>query len=165
MRRRRPKSKMMRSEGKRFSHEPQLVLEHFLPYRLSVLSNIVSRRIAKFYEERFQLTIPEWRVMAVLGRFPGLTAADVTERTAMDKVQVSRAVARLQTTRRVEQRAVEGDRRARHLFLTEEGHDAYVEIVPLALGYELKVTATLSAAERGQLDRLFDKLLAAAGTL
>ncbi len=165
MRRRRPKSKMMRSEGKRLSHEPQLVLEHFLPYRLSVLSNIVSRRIAKFYEERFQLTIPEWRVMAVLGRFPGLTAADVTERTAMDKVQVSRAVARLQTTRRVEQRAVEGDRRARHLFLTEEGHDVYVEIVPLALGYELKVTATLSAAERGQLDRLFDKLLAAAGTL
>lgn len=156
---------MMRSEGKRLSHEPQLVLEHFLPYRLSVLSNIVSRRIAKFYEERFQLTIPEWRVMAVLGRFPGLTAADVTERTAMDKVQVSRAVARLQTTRRVEQRAVEGDRRARHLFLTEEGHDVYVEIVPLALGYELKVTATLSAAERGQLDRLFDKLLAAAGTL
>ncbi len=165
MRRRRPKGKMMRSEGKRLPHEPQLVLEHFLPYRLSVLSNIVSRRIAKFYEERFQLTIPEWRVMAVLGRFPGLTAADVTERTAMDKVQVSRAVARLQTTRRVEQRAVEGDRRARHLFLTEEGHHVYVEIVPLALGYELKVTATLSAAERGQLDRLFDKLLAAAGTL
>ena len=156
---------MMRADGKRLAQAPQLVLELFLPYRLSVLSNIVSSRIAKFYEERFQLTIPEWRVMAVLGRFPGLTAAEVTERTAMDKVQVSRAVGRLQKTRRIEQRAVEGDRRARHLFLTEAGHRVYVEIVPLARDYEHKVTATLSAAERGQLDRLLDKLLAAAGTL
>ena len=44
---------------------PALNLERFLPYRLSVLSNTVSSRIAKSYA-RFQLTIPEWRVMAVL---------------------------------------------------------------------------------------------------
>lgn len=142
-----------------------LVLEHFLPYRLSVLSNIVSGRIAKSYERQFQLTIPEWRVMAVLGRFPGLTAAEVTERTAMDKVQVSRAVARLKQTARIEQRAVEGDRRARHLFLTEQGHDVYAEIVPMARDYERRVTQDLSAAERAQLERLLDKLSAAAEKL
>jgi DNA-binding MarR family transcriptional regulator len=142
-----------------------LVLEQFLPYRLSVLSNTVSSRIAKFYEERFQLTIPEWRVMAVLGRFPGLTAAEVTERTAMDKVQVSRAVARLKKTRRIEQRTVEGDGRARHLFLTDEGLEVYSEIVPLARDYEQRFIAGLNAGERVQLHRLLDKLAAAAGTL
>ncbi len=141
-----------------------LVLEHFLPYRLSVLSNIVSSRIAKSYEERFQLTIPEWRVMAVLGRFPGLTAAEVRERTAMDKVQVSRAVARLQKARRIEQRAVEGDRRARHLFLTEGGREVYAQIVPLARDYEQRFIASLNASERAQLERLLDKLAAAAAT-
>lgn len=139
-----------------------LALEHFLPYRLSVLSNIVSGRIAKSYERQFQLTIPEWRVMAVLGRFPGLTAAEVTERTAMDKVQVSRAVARLKKTTRIDQRKVEGDRRARHLFLTQQGHNVYAEIVPLARDYERRVTQDLSAAERVQLERLLDKLSAAA---
>ncbi len=142
-----------------------LVLEHFLPYRLSVLSNIVSGRIAKSYERQFQLTIAEWRVMAVLGRFPGLTAAEVTERTAMDKVQVSRAVARLKQTARIEQRAVEGDRRARHLFLTEQGHEVYAEIVPMARDYERRVTQDLSAAERAQLERLLDKLTIAASRL
>jgi DNA-binding MarR family transcriptional regulator len=142
-----------------------LVLEHFLPYRLSVLSNIVSGRIAKSYERQFQLTIAEWRVMAVLGRFPGLTAAEVTERTAMDKVQVSRAVARLKKTARIEQRAVEGDRRARHLFLTEQGHEVYAEIVPMARAYEQRVTQDLSAAERAQLERLLDKLTSAASKL
>jgi DNA-binding MarR family transcriptional regulator len=151
----------MRPERKP-AREGLLVLEHFLPYRLSVLSNTVSGRIAKSYEQRFQLTIPEWRVMAVLGRFPGLTAAEVTERTAMDKVQVSRAVARLKKTARIEQRAVEGDRRSRHLFLTDAGRAVYDEIVPLAREYERRVTADLSAAERAQLERLLDKLTAAA---
>jgi DNA-binding MarR family transcriptional regulator len=161
---RRPKSNPMRAEAK-VRGEGLLVLEQFLPYRLSVLSNIVSGRIAKSYAERFQLTVPEWRVMAVLGRFPGLTAAEVTERTAMDKVQVSRAVARLKRTRRIEQRAVEGDRRARHLFLTAAGEGVYAEIVPLARGYEQRLMAGLNAGEQAQLNRLLDKLGAAAGTL
>ena len=145
--------------------EGVLVLEAFLPYRLSILSNTVSSRIAKSYAERFSLTVPEWRVMAVLGRFPGLTAGEVTERTAMDKVQVSRAVARLLRTKRIERRVVDGDRRARHLFLTAEGRAVYSEIVPLALDYERRLAVSLSAAERGQLEKLLSKLAAAAGTL
>jgi DNA-binding MarR family transcriptional regulator len=71
----------------------QLDLDRFVPYKLSVLSNRVSDAIARHYSERFGLSIPEWRVMAVLGQKPGLSARDVAARTAMDKVQVSRAVA------------------------------------------------------------------------
>ena len=74
---------------------PALDLEHFLPYRLSVLANTVSTALAGAYALRFGLTIPQWRVIAVLARTPGLAAADVVERTAMDKVAVSRAVAGL----------------------------------------------------------------------
>jgi DNA-binding MarR family transcriptional regulator len=145
--------------------EGVLVLEAFLPYRLSILSNTVSGRIAKSYAQRFSLTVPEWRVMAVLGRFPGLTAGEVTERTAMDKVQVSRAVARLLKTKRIERRVVDGDRRARHLFLTGEGRSVYSEIVPLALDYERRLASSLNAAERAQLEKLLAKLTTAAGTL
>ena len=72
-----------------------LELERFLPYRLSVLSNRISDAIAREYSQRFALGVTEWRVMAVLGRWPGLSASDVARRTAMDKVAVSRAVARL----------------------------------------------------------------------
>ena len=73
----------------------KLHLEGFLPYRLSVLSNTVSSAIAAAYFANFGLSIPEWRVMAVLAANPGLSAAEVTARTAMDKVAVSRAVATL----------------------------------------------------------------------
>ena len=72
----------------------QLDLEHFLPYRLSVLSNRISSAIAREYSQRFALTVTEWRVMAVLGRYPGLSANKVALRTVKrrafgnDQVQV-----------------------------------------------------------------------------
>ena len=72
-----------------------LELDEFLPYRLSLLSKTVSAAIASSYVERIKLTISEWRCMAVLGRFPGITAGTVAKRTAMDKVAVSRALARV----------------------------------------------------------------------
>ena len=72
-----------------------LMLERFLPYRLSVLSNTVSKGIAALYADRFGITIPEWRALAVLGRFGPVTSAEICSRTAMDKVQVSRAIQRL----------------------------------------------------------------------
>src|SRR5215831_6645102 len=93
----------------------KLDLEHFVPYRLSVLSNRVSSAIARQYSDRFGLSIPEWRVMAVLGGTPGLSAREVAERTAMDKVQVSRAVARLLRAKRIQRAPDNRDRRVTRL--------------------------------------------------
>ena len=45
----------------------KLTLAEFLPYQLSITSNAVSDLIARSYQGRFGLKIPEWRVMAVLG--------------------------------------------------------------------------------------------------
>ena len=73
----------------------RIELERFLPYRLSVLTNLVSGAIADVYQQRFNLTIPEWRVIAVLARHPGVSAAEVAAHTRMDAVAVSRAVTRL----------------------------------------------------------------------
>jgi len=136
----------------------RLDLDHFLPYRLSVLSNKASDAIARHYSDRFNLSIPEWRVMAVLGQTPGLSARDVAARTAMDKVQVSRAVANLVTRRRVQRDGDEDDGRVTRLSLTPKGRAIYDEIVPLALHLEAVFLAALSPAERETLDRLMDKL-------
>lgn len=143
----------------------QLVLERFLPYRLSILSNRVSRAIASRYAKAFSLTIPEWRVIAVLGRSPGLTAREVAEATEMDKVAVSRAVARLVGARRVVSEIDAEDARRQLLWLTTQGKSLYERIAPLALSAERKLLSSLSDAERAALDALLDKLLGAAKTL
>jgi DNA-binding MarR family transcriptional regulator len=140
----------------------ELALERFLPYRLSVLTNRISGQIARLYAERFALTIPEWRVMAVLGRFGAMSANEIVERTAMDKVRVSRAVALLGGKGRLRRRADPADRRRVVLDLSRRGRAVYQEVVPLALGVEARLLAPLSAAERALVERVIARLEACA---
>lgn len=138
-----------------------LELEKFLPYRLSVLSNTVSQAIAREYEDRFQLSITEWRVVAVLGRYDGLSAREVAERTAMDKVAVSRAVAELMKDGRVRRATADHDKRQSVLSLTAKGRKVYNEVAPLALQHEQRLLAHLDVEEQLWLGRIIEKLLLA----
>lgn len=140
------------------SRHAQLDLEHFLPYRLSVLSNRISSAIAREYSQRFALTVTEWRVMAVLGRYPGLSANKVALRTAMDKVAVSRAVARLLEAGRIEREFDDDDRRRSVLRLSEAGYAVYDQVAPMALDFERHVLGGMPADERDLLFRLLDRL-------
>ncbi|GAB2503322.1 MarR family winged helix-turn-helix transcriptional regulator [Lysobacter humi (ex Lee et al. 2017)] len=137
---------------------PSLDLEHFLPYRLSVLSNRVSGAIARVYSERFGLGVTEWRVMAVLGRYPDLSAGEVAQRTAMDKVAVSRAVSGLVDAGRVERETHGDDRRRSVLRLTADGHAIHDAVAPLALAFERRLLEGMAADEREVLFRLLDRL-------
>jgi DNA-binding MarR family transcriptional regulator len=155
----------MASAKRKPSPAELLVLEDFLPYRLSILSNRVSRAIAARYAETFDLSIPEWRVIAVLGRTPNLTAKEIAEATEMDKVAVSRAVARLVSSKRVQARADRDDARRQILSLTAQGESVHARIAPIALASEEKLLSALSAKEREHLDALLDRLLVAARAL
>jgi DNA-binding MarR family transcriptional regulator len=102
--------------------------------------------------------MPEWRVMAILGRFPGSYAAEVAERGAMDKVAVSRAVSRLLEAGRIRRRFADADRRRSILELSDEGWTIYRKIAPVVLSYEAELLAGLDPSERRQLDRLLRRL-------
>ena len=146
-----------RSDG-----EESLRLEDFLPYRLSVLSNLVSSAIAGAYSEQFGLTIQEWRVIAILAHYPDISAKQVTERGAMDKVQVSRAVRRLLSEGLIERERDKSDRRASCLRLSAAGWRVYDRIIPLAQGYEKDLVEVLDEVEKQFLDKLLQKLHARA---
>ncbi len=137
----------------------ELILENFLPYRLAILSHSVSHSIATVYAERFGLTIPEWRVIVILGRYPGLSAVEVAERTLMDKVAVSRAVTRLLKSGRVHREFADADRRRSILTLSAAGLELLDEIAPLALGIEDTLVEGLSPAEIDALNSIIDRLL------
>jgi len=143
----------------------ELILEDFLPYRLSILSNTVSATIAGAYSKRFGLSIPEWRIMAVLSRHPGLSASEVAERTLMDKVAVSRAVAKLIKSGRINRRFADQDRRRSILHLSPAGEAVHAEVAPLALKFERELLHGLSEEEVHTLDVLLERLLARARLL
>ncbi len=141
-----------------------LVLDDYLPYRLSIASNGVSGLIARAYQDRFGLTVPQWRLMAVLAE-AALTPQALVARTAMDKVTVSRAAQGLVARNLVERTASESDGRSHTLALTETGRRLHGEIAPLALAYEAALLAGLAPAEVATLKRLLLRLETAAARL
>jgi DNA-binding MarR family transcriptional regulator len=140
-------------------------LEEFLPYRLSVLSNQVSNALAEGYRGRFDLSIPDWRVMAVLARFPGSSAQDLVERTRMDKVAVSRGVSRMLARGLLLRETSAEDRRRSELRLSAEGEAIYRQIIPMARAYESRLLESISAEHRQLLDDLLRDLQQAAEQL
>lgn len=139
-----------------------LNLQHFLPYRLSIASNAVSQRIAREYQTRFGLKIPEWRLMAVLGEGRPLTQRELVAATLMDKVTVNRAAKALAERALIERRAHGSDGRSHHLRLSGAGQALYDEIVPAALAMEQKLLAALDEADRAALEAMLATLIAAA---
>jgi DNA-binding MarR family transcriptional regulator len=144
----------------------QFELENFLPYRLSLLTNTISQGIAQSYRKNHDISVIEWRILAVLGRFPGLSASEVVERTVMDKVAISRAVKNLEEKGYLERRTDEADRRRQNLFLTADaGQPVLSEVVPLARGYEVALLDTLGRKETENLFSVMAKLQRAAAQL
>lgn len=139
-------------------NSPALDFARFLPYRLSVLSNTISQDIASEYEQRFGLSVTQWRVMAILGRHDDLAARDVAQRTAMDKVAVSRAVAGLIEDDLVSRKIAPNDRRESRLRLTTAGRRIHDQIVPLALEHERRLLERLDTEEQRWLMRILDRL-------
>ena len=137
----------------------ELILEEFLPYRLSVTSHTVSTNIARVYEKRFGVSIPEWRVIAILGRYPGLSAVEVADRTLMDKVAVSRAVTRLIKNGRIDRQFADADRRRSILNLSDEGRRVHNEIAPLALQFERELLQDVSEEDFKTFNRILDQFL------
>ncbi len=142
-----------------------LQLENFLPYRLNVLAARISKTLARRYEQTYDLTIPEWRVMATLGQFGMRTAKDIAAHSEMDKIKVSRAVQRLAHKNWIEKSPNKDDRRETYLKLSNAGERTYREIVPQALGYEDTLLADLSNEERVVLDRIINHFMARAEEL
>ena len=148
------------------SSDPQaLELEKFLPYRLSVLAQLVSGSLHDLYAGPFDLSVTQWRVMAALGRFAPLTASEVGQRIVMDKVAVSRAVAGMMKRGLVERATDRADRRRASLKLSTRGKAMHGRIVPLALEYEARLYETLSPEERRTFNSLSDRLFARAEAL
>jgi DNA-binding MarR family transcriptional regulator len=149
----------------RRAQEGELRLDAYLPYRLSVASNAVSGLIARAYQDRFGLTVPQWRLICVLAEDGGLTQGQLVARTVMDKVTVSRAAQGLLNRHLVARSEHQADGRSHVLALTQEGSGLHAEIAPLALAYEAALISGLAPEEVALLKRLLARLQGAAGQL
>lgn len=145
--------------------QQRLRLDDYLPYRLSVAANAVSGLIARAYVDRFGLTVPQWRLMAVLGEDSPLTQQALCARTVMDKVTVMRAARGLLQRRLLRRAPNTEDGRSHRLSLSATGERMYAEVAPLALRYEALLLAGIGANEVERLEAWLRRLQQTAATL
>jgi len=137
----------------------EIHLQRFLPYRLAVLAEQVSRTVAQLYTDRFQLSRAEWRVLAALAEIEEMTANDLAAFSTLDKMAVSRAVAALEARGCLVRHDHPHDRRNKLLRLTEAGKLLCEAIVPHALEGEAFLLSALSEQEQETLNRVIDLLM------
>jgi len=148
-------------DGGTGSKGPVLSLDGFLPYQLNFLAEQVSRSFSLIYERQFGISIPEWRVVAILGEFGLVTSKQVGERSTMHKTKVSRAVAALEDKGFIRREPNPQDLRESFIALTEKGQSMYQELVPEALAFSNGLRSVLTPPQQQALEEIIQKLHAA----
>jgi len=128
-----------------------------------VLANLIGRAFAGQLDGSFGISVPEWRVLLTLARQPGLTAAEITSRWAMDKMAISRAIQRLEGVGHIGRDRNPSDRRSFKLSLTASGKALHQKILPTANQRYREFVSCLSRDELANLRNSVEKLIAHAG--
>ncbi len=135
-----------------------LILDQYLPYRFAVIAHLMSTGFSKRYSKDYDMGIGEWRIMANLGHLEPQSGHEIGAHSHLDKVQISRAVARLEKKGWIQREGDTVDRRRNLLTLTPAGRDVFNELGKLALDFEDDVSASLTTEEYAALDRILRKL-------
>lgn len=134
------------------------ILSEFLPYRMAVLAARMSRLISTVYEERFGISMPEWRVIVHLGRCESVSVREIHNCVNLEKPRVSRAVTRLQQAGLVHKTPSTMDQRLVEIALTDKGKGVLNEIIPEAQAFEAQMLDGFSEDEHAQLIDLMERL-------
>lgn len=138
--------------------QDEFTLHNFFPYLVRVYYRAVSGSVSKIYGAKFDLSVSEWRTMAVLGPYGVLSATEIVERSSINKVNVSRAIKSLQK-RGYLKRDIDGeDKRKAVLRLTAEGRRTYTLLIPMIIAHEDQLLDGMSAEEVTTLIRLMAKV-------
>lgn len=122
-------------------HDDLFHLSAFLPYRLAVLSERISRRLSVEYAPVHGLSVAEWRVLVHLSRCGVVSVRDIHNCVNLEKPRVSRAVSRLKSVGLVRKVPGKDDARLVAISLTDAGQAALDDILPAARAFEARLHA------------------------
>lgn len=130
-------------------------LNSYFPCQLATLTQSIMRSVASLFEDRYGISLPEWKVLAIIRGNPNLSAVSVACLAQMDTVAVSRAVTKLLDRGLVFREIDSEDRRCSVLDVTEDGREIHDQIAPLASELEANLLEELSEEEQ----RVFAKAI------
>lgn len=136
----------------------QIDLNKYMPCQLAELSNTIIRSVADLFEDWYDISITEWKVMVTVAERPGLSGVSVAEIAGLDTVAVSRAVTTLMDAGQINREFGREDRRRSILSLSEEGRALYDKVLPVAIRLQSSLLEGLTDEERVVFARAIKKL-------
>lgn len=118
-------------------------IRDLLSYRIHRLANALSRGAALRYRRDFNVSLMEWRILALLGGFAPMTLRDLAKESGLDKAQASRAVKALVERGLVERASGLADAREVALRLSPDGQRVEAGLMGAARAREAAFRAAL----------------------
>ncbi len=137
-------------------------IKDLLSYRIHRLANALSRGAALRYRRDFDVSLMEWRIIALLGGFAPMTLKELAKQSGLDKSLASRAVAGLVQRGLVLREIGQQDAREVALRLSSSGCRVHEGLMRAALERDAAFTACLTEEETAVLDRAILRLEAEA---
>jgi DNA-binding MarR family transcriptional regulator len=143
-----------------------LHVDQFLTFHLIRLANAAKTQITRRYLLDFDVSVPEWRLLALAMRFAPMRFSELVGRSNMDKGQVSRTLQALTRRGLINAKTIgSAGKGARDsisppvmVSVTPKGRKLYETILPVAQRNQAAVLNTLSASERKTLHTVLTKL-------
>jgi DNA-binding MarR family transcriptional regulator len=132
--------------------------EDFLLFCLPTVARHAAHICAAEYARNFDMSIPEWRLMALIGRFEGISAKEISDRILLDQVTISRAVYKCTQRGLIHEIPNPGDRRRKGLAFTADGRVFFRRFFPRACQLASEMENGLTDPEIRTLKKLLKKL-------
>jgi DNA-binding MarR family transcriptional regulator len=125
-----------------------------------LLAKAYQRACAMFKEEfdQYDLTPQQFGLLGFLWQEDGLSQAELSARSQIDRTTMGGLIDRLAKEGLVERLPRPDDRRAYRICLTDLGKARQQELTPLALQVQERFVARLTATELADLKKILEKL-------
>lgn len=127
------------------------------------LKRLLDEDIRRVLSEHSALTIPEWRILAVLNSSPtALAQKEVISQTKIAQGQASRVLFAMQERGLLEATQSTADRRAWHYRLSPEGRDQFARMIPHMQTRERALDGAVTAQDLAAFERVAQQIAALA---
>ncbi|NMN04738.1 MULTISPECIES: MarR family winged helix-turn-helix transcriptional regulator [unclassified Novosphingobium] len=130
----------------------QLFGPSHLPYRILLLAKMIDRVTSQHVRDRAAMSLAEWRVISHVELMKQCSAAEIAEAAFVDRSEVSRAVAALESRQLIQRDPNPRNRKSSLISLTPEGKAIYAMVREERTHMYEEWLEDLSSEDRAQLD-------------
>jgi Transcriptional regulators len=108
-------------------------LQDSLGYQISKTKTLLQISFTKeIRNNNLTASVEQWSLLHLIKTSPGLTQSDIASKTMKDKTNITRMLDVLEKNRCIERKNDSADRRAYHIYITQQGINLLEKLIPLS---------------------------------